>query len=85
MEYKKCHNCQSSIISRKLFSITTLKGLEIFVNPEMYCGKDCFLSHKVIKNGEINYDLKKSLPKSGTSQNKEIKSILARLIRDEMN
>jgi len=59
MEYKKCHNCQSSILIRNLFSITTLKGVEIFVNPEMYCGKDCFLSHKVI-NGVFNYEIKSS-------------------------
>ena len=79
MEYKKCNHCQSSLIIRKSFTITTLKGNKINVNGDMYCGKDCFLSHKFIKNGML-----KSSPKSDTSQNKQKNKLLGELIIEEM-
>ena len=95
MEYRKCQNCQSSLLTRKIFSVTTLEGVKIFVNPDMYCGKDCFLSYKVIKNGILNYEFKSSFndlcnnpfilsSKSGTSQNKESINLLARLLHESM-
>ena len=75
MEYKKCLNCQSSLIFQKSFIVTTLKGYKMHIDGGLYCGKDCFLSYNSIIESS----------KSGTSQNKEKNSYLGMLIKEEMN
>jgi len=72
MEYKKCLNCQSSIMIRKSFTITTLTGYEMDIDSELYCGKNCFFSYNSI------------LSKSDTSLFKEKNSYLAMLIKEDM-
>jgi len=72
MEYKKCRNCQSSIIIQKSFIINTLKGIEMDIDGELYCGKNCFFSYNSIS------------PKLDTSLYKEKNSYLAMLIKEEM-
>jgi len=72
MEYKKCLNCQSSIIFQKSFIITTLTGCEMDIDGELYCGKDCFFSYNSISS------------KSDTSLYNEKNSYLSMLIKEEM-
>lgn len=74
MEYKKCQHCQSSIMIKKPFIIKTLKGNELEVDGELYCGKNCFLSYNLIIEAS----------KLDTSQNKEKNSYLSLLIKEEM-
>ena len=50
----KCKNCESfCIFGKPTFTIRKINGSVIYVNPKMYCSKECFVMKNILNN---NYD-----------------------------